>query len=235
MPSSKILDDQDNVIISNPVIVTLDDNGEFSIDLPCTDNYNLKPLNWYYRVRTRTSGAAPSEFRIYFPYEDGEPVNITTLDQWTDTPVGLAAVTSNRGPIGPTGNTGAQGLTGTQGLQGTQGTQGTQGVQGLTGLQGIQGTQGLQGVGGQVGTQGTTGSQGVQGLQGLQGVQGLQGLQGILGDQGIFIGASPPANTSILWADTSSPGTAMTYVLVLSQAEYDSIAVKDPFTLYVVV
>ena len=114
-------------------------------------------------------------------------------------------------------------ISGSAGAQGTQGTVGPIGLQGTVGLQGIQGLQGA------------TSTQGATGTQGLTGVQGLQGLQGILGDQGIYIGASAPANTSILWADTSSPGTAMTYVLVLSQAEYDAIATKDPFTLYVVV
>lgn len=173
MPSSKVVDPSDSVILSNPIVLSLDVNGSFSIELPTTDNLVLKPLNWHYDVRTRTSGAEPTSFRIYLPYEDGSSVDIADL-----TPVKpqlLVGNTSVRGPAGPQGETGIQGLQGTQGLQGVQGTQGIQGAQGTTGTQGFYGLQGIQGVQGIQGTQGNVGLQGFYGLQGLQGIQGVWG------------------------------------------------------------
>lgn len=80
-PSSKIRDMSDSIILSRPIITTLDENGEFSIDIPCTDNINLSPVNWYYTARTRTSGTAPTSFKFYLPAADGIAVDISTLDR----------------------------------------------------------------------------------------------------------------------------------------------------------
>jgi len=59
----------------------LDLNGKFTVDIPCTDNTNLYPVNWYYTLRTRTSGAAPTTFKFYLPEGDLSAVDISTLDK----------------------------------------------------------------------------------------------------------------------------------------------------------
>lgn len=80
-PSTQVRDMSDAIILSRPIITTLDADGEFSIDIPCTDNINLSPINWYYTARTRTSGAQPTSFKFYLPKADGVPVDISTLDR----------------------------------------------------------------------------------------------------------------------------------------------------------
>ena len=47
------------------------------------------------------------------------------------------------------------------------------------------------------------GAQGLIGTQGTQGVQGVQGVIGVQGSQGIVTSATPPADTSILWVNTT--------------------------------
>ncbi len=124
---------------------------------------------------------------------------------------------------GPQGATGIQGVQGLLGIQGTAGFVGSNGAQGTTGPQGIQGPQG------------TTGIQGALGIQGSLGLQGIQGVQGTIGLDGIIISDTAPSDTGVLWADTSEPGTAMTRIIVLTQSEYDALATKDAYTLYVVI
>lgn len=124
---------------------------------------------------------------------------------------------------------GPQGVPGIQGIQGLTGVQGTEGYVGSDGTQGTMGPQGIQGL------QGITGIQGALGIQGSLGLQGIQGTQGILGSTGVIISNTAPVNTDVLWADTSTPGTAMTRILVVTQSEYDAIVTKDPYTLYVVI
>lgn len=80
-PSTQVRDLSDSIILPRAIITTLDENGEFSVELPCTDNINLTPVNWFYTARTRTSGAAPTSFRFYLPQADGVSVDISTLDQ----------------------------------------------------------------------------------------------------------------------------------------------------------
>ena len=127
MPSTKIIDRNDSVILSGPITLSLDSQGRFSVELPCTDNSLLQPLNWNYEVRTRMGGAKPSSFRIYLPLEDGSDVDISVLDSSSSTtsqsgPVGVTAI--QRGPSGPQGLQGIQGPVGasTETYVHTQGT-----------------------------------------------------------------------------------------------------------------
>lgn len=106
-PSSKVVDPADSIILSGPITLTLDGDGEFSIALPCTDNPRLRPLNWHYEVRTRTGGAKPTTTKIYLPFDDGSNVDIADL---TTVKVQL-----------PTGSTPSRGPVGLQGVQGPQG------------------------------------------------------------------------------------------------------------------
>jgi hypothetical protein len=122
-PSSEIVDPSDSVILSGLITLTLDADGKFTVNLPCTDNARLRPLNWHYEVRTRTGGARPTSMRIYLPFDDGSPVDISDL---TSAKVQIPSATSTppRGPIG------------LQGVQGTQGPQGSAAVQSFVHNQG---------------------------------------------------------------------------------------------------
>ena len=64
-PSGRILDADDTEIISGPVAETLDGSGEFSIELPCTDDRDLSPIGWYYTATVRISGARAYSFKFY--------------------------------------------------------------------------------------------------------------------------------------------------------------------------
>jgi hypothetical protein len=61
------------------------------------------------------------------------------------------------------------------------------------------------------------------------------GQPGATGPAGIVQSPTAPANTDVLWADTSEPGTALIRVVSLAQAQYDAIVTPDPFTLYLIV
>ena len=94
----------------------------------------------------------------------------------------------------------AKGDTGPQGPGGgPQGSVGPQGPQGDTGPQGFQGPQGA------VGAQSTVA--GPQGAQGSVGPQGAQGDTGATGEEGIYVAAVAPVDTTILWADTTVAGS----------------------------
>jgi hypothetical protein len=58
-PSHRIEDANDATILSTPITVTLDANGEFEVDLPCTDDLDLSPRGWYYTATIRIKGARP--------------------------------------------------------------------------------------------------------------------------------------------------------------------------------
>jgi hypothetical protein len=61
------------------------------------------------------------------------------------------------------------------------------------------------------------------------------GQPGATGPAGIVRSTTAPTNTSILWVDTSEPGTALIRVVSLTQAQYNAIVTPDPFTLYLIV
>lgn len=199
--SHKIEDDQDSIIFSAPVKLTLDSTGSFTVDLPTTDNRKLSPIGWYYTARIRVSAVKAYSFDFYLPAGDLSDVDITSIDRVSQVssasgqtsrggsigPQGPAGPPGIQGPAGPAG--GPQGIQGPQGLTGADGIQGAQGIQGATGI-GIQGAQGPAGANGIQGAQGATGAgiqgaTGATGIQGANGVQGPAGLQGVQGAQGI--------------------------------------------------
>lgn len=123
-PSSKVRDPNNSIILSQAIIINLDNTGSFEIDLPCTDNPLLSPYNWHYTARTRTSGAAPTSFKFYLPVGDGSDVDISTLDltnQFTTEGPFQAGSQPVRGPAGPQGDLGPTGPTGALGPTGPTG------------------------------------------------------------------------------------------------------------------
>jgi hypothetical protein len=148
---------------------------------------------------------------------------------------------SGQGLPGPQGPTGPIGPTGPQGLQGTAGLNGATGGTGPTGATGSQGFQGLAGPTGATGPQGATGTIGATGPTGPGGATGITGATGATGPGGIiavYRQPEPPAGAPLgsMWIDTDEQLAATTGnpVLVMTQAAYDALGVKDPTTVYVV-
>jgi hypothetical protein len=154
--SSKIEDDSDAIILSGPIKLTLDADGEFSIDLPTTDNRKLSPIGWYYTARIRIYGGKAYDFKFYLPEGDGSDVDITQIDTPSSGNSQQAAVSVPRGPVGAQGATGPTGLTGATGAVGPTGPAG-----GPTGPTGATGSTGATGAASTV--TGPTGAQGAVG------------------------------------------------------------------------
>ena len=104
--SNRIEDADDAVILSGPLSINLDTDGEFSVELPCTDDRDLSPRGWYYTARVRIRGARPYDFRFYLPEGDGEPIDITRLDTADPSAISPSGTEIARGPVGPQGPTG---------------------------------------------------------------------------------------------------------------------------------
>ena len=158
-PSGRILDADDTEIISGPVAETLDNSGEFSIELPCTDDRDLSPIGWYYTATVRISGARAYSFKFYL-LTGANDVNFSNLDRVTPVSNSQGAFASSRGPVGPQGNTGPTGPTGRTGSTGA----GPTGATGPTGPAGA--PTGATGATGPTGSTGSTGSTGATGSPG---------------------------------------------------------------------
>ena len=122
---------------------------------------------------------------------------------------GAQGYTGEKGDKGDKGDTGAQGKEGSQGYTGAQGYEGAQGQRGVQGAIGSQGATGTQGSDGPQGIRGETGAQGATGSQGATGAQGYDGAQGVQGDNG-------------------------GHPIILTQAEYDALTIKDPTAIYII-
>ena len=104
-PTSRVVDENDSIIIEDTITATLDSSGSFSVDLPTTDNPLLSPENWAYEVRVRLYGVQPRKFYILLPYGDGSDVDIINSVSATASDVADSTEQSTllRGPVGPRG------------------------------------------------------------------------------------------------------------------------------------
>lgn len=78
-PSAVVRDFSDATILYGTTSVELDANGYFEIALPCTDDTDLLPDDWYYTIRIRLQGARSVEWNMELPYADGSEVNISDV------------------------------------------------------------------------------------------------------------------------------------------------------------
>jgi hypothetical protein len=116
--------------------------------------------------------------------------------------------------VGPIGVTGPQGPTGPSGPQGIGGADGATGATGPAGIPG-----------GPTGPVGQTGPQGVTGPEGPTGGTGPTGPTGNTGATGLVSGAVPPANTDLIWVDTTQDSA------ILLHANTHAAAGGDPITI----
>lgn len=75
-PTSRVIDENNAVIVQDPISVVLDTNGAFNVELPTTDNPALNPVGWAYEITVRLNGQKPHKFFAFLPYGDGSAVNI---------------------------------------------------------------------------------------------------------------------------------------------------------------
>lgn len=75
-PTSRVVDQNDAVLVEDSISVVLDSNGAFSVELPTTDNTALNPTGWAYDVSVRIQGLKPQKFYVFLPYGDGSSVSL---------------------------------------------------------------------------------------------------------------------------------------------------------------
>lgn len=102
-PTARIVDIDDNVIIEETMTAVLDNAGEFSIELPTTDNPALYPEGWAYNVSVRLYGVKPQKFLAFLPEGDGSDVDLNQELSGTSPVLDTAVPRSVPGPIGPRG------------------------------------------------------------------------------------------------------------------------------------
>lgn len=105
-PTSRVIDENDAIVIEDTLTAALDINGEFEIELPTTDNLLLSPAGWAYKVSVRLYGVRPHNFYAFLPYGDGSSVNILTdisLDGTLSDVIATGSTLPSTGSIGPRG------------------------------------------------------------------------------------------------------------------------------------
>ncbi|MES2347032.1 MAG: hypothetical protein V4641_05610 [Pseudomonadota bacterium] len=188
-------------VVPKSLVVDLDANGHFSIQLPSTNDPDIiyPSLQWAYTVYEQfAEGRVP--YAIFVPF-DGGAIDLATVAPVIPPPV----LESTRGPAGPAGAPGVAGANGPPGagveLSGRVATYADLPAGPLTaGVAYIVDADGLMyvwngaafpvsGAGasfkGDTGATGATGSQGIQGVPGAAGAIGATGATGAQGSQGI--------------------------------------------------
>lgn len=192
-------DGADYSVLRDTISVTLS-NGAFSAEIPVTNDPDIAPNGWVYKVilKTRT---VTSTFNVALP--SGPPLRLTEQTQLTTPPPLTGAYVKSVNGVGPDafGNVPASGVQGPPGPQGPQGPIGNTGATGATGATGPQGPKGDTGNTGPQGPAGSTGAQGPKGDTGDTGPSGATGAQGPAGPPNSY----PPEGAGYkLWTvDTS--------------------------------
>lgn len=139
-------------LVIGDVEVVLDNDGAFSVSLLATDDPDVTPTGWTYRVTERwydTPGRSyPLSLPAAAPTVDLADVAPTAPSEGEYVVVtGPIGPVGPQGPIGPAGPQGLEGPAGEQGLAGPAGPQGPEGPQGETGPVGPQPALGAAGAG----------------------------------------------------------------------------------------
>lgn len=215
-PDTPIVVAGSTVTASHSVQVTLDVEGEFSVELLGNDAPGLVPQGFTYKVEFELYDAA-REYQYTAPFSFAAaagqlvdlqaivPITANSGEPVTPGPTGPAGPT---GPTGPTGLTGATGLTGLIGLTGLAGVAGADstvpGPAGVAGAAGAAGAQGIQGVPGAAGAAGAAGADST--VPGPAGATGATGSTGSTGPAGAAGAAGATGATGATGADSTVPG-----------------------------
>ena len=181
-------------------------NGEFSVELPLTNDEAYGVIDWQYHVvgQLTYNGVEFNTDPFYMNFtESADLVDVIPLAESTG---GQAVIRGPQGPPGPPGE-GERGPRGFPGEPGDEGPRGPQGDPGEVGPTGPAGQDGARGPAGQDGEPGPEGPEGPQGERGPEGPQGEQGPQGDPGPQG-DTGATGARGARGLKGDTGATGPA---------------------------
>jgi len=64
-PSTVLLDSiSKEIVVQDPIVATLSDQGEIDIQLQVTDEANLKPLDWFWDVDERVTGRPARRYKL---------------------------------------------------------------------------------------------------------------------------------------------------------------------------
>lgn len=211
-PSVLVLPDAATISVT-PAKVKLDETGQFAVYLISTDNPDMSPTGWTYKVLEKIKGAMIRQFHIFLPADPPE-VDISKLSPVSPYAGRYLPVVGPQGPKGDVGATGPAGVAGPQGPKGDKGDPGARGPQGDIGPKGDLGDRGPQGIKGDegavgpVGPQGSKGDPGNPGARGDDGDKGDIGPKGDKGDQGLKgdDGAKGDTGAEGTKGDTGSPG-----------------------------
>lgn len=107
-PSATLVDATQKAIYSGGGSITLDTAGHFSVALLCTDDTDIQPTGWRWRVDEQPSGGPRRTYWIDLPHTLGPTVDLSTLAA-VDAPDGSGSSNSTATPAGPAGGA----LTGT--------------------------------------------------------------------------------------------------------------------------
>lgn len=89
----------ENTILAGTETVTLDSNGEFTIDLASTGQGTENPPDWLYTVTERIIGQRPRTYNIALPYASGATIELSDITP-TETAPTYIPVTGPQGPPG---------------------------------------------------------------------------------------------------------------------------------------
>lgn len=107
-PSARLVDSTQKAIYSGGGPAALDDTGKFSILLLCTDDTDVQPTGWRWKVDEQPSGGTRKIYWIDLPSTLGQAVDLSELAE-VDAPDGGGSGGSGGAPTGPAGGA----LTGT--------------------------------------------------------------------------------------------------------------------------
>lgn len=89
----------EDTIVAGTETVTLDSNGEFTIDLVSTGQGTENPPDWLYTVSERITGQRPRTYNIALPYSSGVTLELSDITPTDAAPTYIPVV----GPQGPPG------------------------------------------------------------------------------------------------------------------------------------
>lgn len=101
-PSATLVDSTQKAIYSGGGSVALDNTGHFSVALLCTDDTDVQPTGWRWRVDEQPAGGPRRTYWIDLPHTLGSTVDLSTLAN-VDAPDGSGSSSPAATPTGPAG------------------------------------------------------------------------------------------------------------------------------------